>query len=74
MTDKKNNELIEYGMGELGLFEIRSLNLSGGTEEQCENFQNSQSLGRLLNQAPPEYEEKLLTSRSAVFCNGYFEV
>ena len=63
-------------MGELGLFEIRSLNLSGGTEEQCENFQNSQSLGRLLNKAPPEYmyEEKLLTSRSAVFCNVYFEV
>jgi len=61
-------------MGELGLSEIRSLNLSGGTEEHCEIFQNSQSLGRFLNQAPPEYEEKLLTTRSVVFCNGYFEI
>ena len=61
-------------MGELDLFEIRPLNLSGRTEEHCEIFQNGQSLGRLFDQAPPEYEEKLLTTRSVFFCNGYFEV
>jgi hypothetical protein len=61
-------------MGELGLFKIRSPNLSGGTDEHCENFQNSQSLGRLLNQTPTEYEEILLITRSVVFFNGYFEV
>jgi hypothetical protein len=60
-------------MSELGLFDIRSPNLSGGTEEHCEVFQSSQSLGRLLNQALPEYEEKLLTTSSVVFCNDHFE-
>jgi hypothetical protein len=51
-------------------FNVLSLHLPGGTEENHEKPQDSRSPGRYLNPGPPEYKAGVLTTRR-LRCKSY---